>query len=419
MKRNFEPEPMGPDNEVLEYAIHQLIQSGHEGAYWDFKASWLTGAGLLHRIICMANNLEDRDSYLIIGIDENQGLASVDLTSDENRLNTNELVNFLRDKKFLGGMRPEVSVRHVEYLGSELDIIEVKNSKHTPFMLVEEYTDKQGQGNKKVRANNIYTRVQDTNTPIDKSADLDKIEYLWRKRFGIDKTALERLSIFLDNPADWVYQDHRAMFYYKYAPEFVIEIARLAKKEDSPHAGDSAYYRGMFPDSRRFHLEDFEVKYFGTVIHEGVCAYLDGGRHLVVDPEQDFITESEFSSTYDDHITLHYYDSSSIDGKIAKVFTHHYTYEDPRRSSPIASVTIEFQSEAQKDDFKNYVLANLKKFPQLQTLAQFQAAGNPKDDEDNLDSLERWERDMMRELRQVFTDWQLSNGGELGAGVGQ
>ena len=32
----------------------------------------------------------------------------------------------------------------------------------------------------------IYTRVVDNNTPIDKQADINDIEFLWRKRLGIE-----------------------------------------------------------------------------------------------------------------------------------------------------------------------------------------------------------------------------------------
>ncbi|WP_412245615.1 hypothetical protein [Faecalibacillus intestinalis] len=39
------------------------------------------------------------------------------------------------------------------------------------------------------------TRVVDTNTPKTSSADFDKIEYLWKKRLGLDLSPLERQYI--------------------------------------------------------------------------------------------------------------------------------------------------------------------------------------------------------------------------------
>ena len=50
-----------------------------------------------------------------------------------------------------------------------------------------------------IRPYHIYTRVVDSNTEIDKNADLNDVEYLWRKRFGIDRSPKERLMILLDD----------------------------------------------------------------------------------------------------------------------------------------------------------------------------------------------------------------------------
>ena len=56
---------------ALRYEIDELISLGQEGGYWDFKKQWYENkTALLHDIICMANNLENRDAYIIIGVDE-------------------------------------------------------------------------------------------------------------------------------------------------------------------------------------------------------------------------------------------------------------------------------------------------------------------------------------------------------------
>jgi len=44
-----------------------------EGPYWDYKKEWYgkeKEVDQLIDIICMANNLSNRDAYIIIGIDE-------------------------------------------------------------------------------------------------------------------------------------------------------------------------------------------------------------------------------------------------------------------------------------------------------------------------------------------------------------
>ena len=47
----------------------------------------------------MANNMECRDAYIIIGIDEEKECSIQDVKNDSNRRNTQKMVDFLRDKK--------------------------------------------------------------------------------------------------------------------------------------------------------------------------------------------------------------------------------------------------------------------------------------------------------------------------------
>ena len=155
--------------------IRELISLKQEGPYWDFKREWYSQdkkADLLHDIICMANNLENRDAYIIIGVDEERDYSLMNVKLDVNRKNTQKIVDFLRDKKFAGGVRPVVYVQEVELFGTGIDVIVIKNSYETPFYLIENF-----QG---VMANNIYTRIMDSNTPKNKSADIFHIEYLWK-----------------------------------------------------------------------------------------------------------------------------------------------------------------------------------------------------------------------------------------------
>lgn len=72
-------------NEVL-----QLISLKQEGSYWDFKGECYPKgkekrADLVHDILAMANNLENRDAYIIIGIDEENNFAPFDLLKGKNR----------------------------------------------------------------------------------------------------------------------------------------------------------------------------------------------------------------------------------------------------------------------------------------------------------------------------------------------
>ncbi|MFC9712089.1 MULTISPECIES: hypothetical protein [Paenibacillus] len=84
-----------------------------------------------------------------------------------NRKKTQDLVSFLSDKKFAGGIRPTVTVQSIELSKTIIDVIVVRNDHNTPYYLTEQY-----QG---VFANNIYVRIMDTNTPKNSSADINII----------------------------------------------------------------------------------------------------------------------------------------------------------------------------------------------------------------------------------------------------
>lgn len=93
--------------------ILNLIELKQEGSYWDFKKQWYEDGhegDLLHDIICMANNLVNREAYIIIGVDEEKDYCAYDVDNDSHRRTTQNLVDFLRDKKFAGDVRPLVTV---------------------------------------------------------------------------------------------------------------------------------------------------------------------------------------------------------------------------------------------------------------------------------------------------------------------
>ncbi len=60
----------------------------------------------------------------------------------------------------------------------------------------------------------MYTRINDSNTPKNKNADLDKVEYLWRKRFGVHLDISEKLNIYLSELDNWIYDDNLSKCYY-------------------------------------------------------------------------------------------------------------------------------------------------------------------------------------------------------------
>ena len=260
--------------------ISNLINMQQEGPYWDFKKEWYgkdKDEDLLIDIICMANNLENRDAYIIIGVDENSGFSIIDIERDVNRRNTQQLTDFLRGKKFAGDYRPVITVESLRYPSGMIDIIIIHNSLNTPFYLKERY--------KGINPNNIYVRLQDSNTPRDKSADYHHVEYLWKKRFGMLLSPIEKVKRYLQYPQDWEdspsQEDKK---YYKYAPEFTIE--HNFKADDDRDGYE--YYLFAQTDSRP-HWSDIKICYFQTVLADLGGVILDGGRYFTATPYTDGI----------------------------------------------------------------------------------------------------------------------------------
>ena len=254
----------------LKEEILRLVAMKQEGGYWDFKKQWHDKrTDLLHDIICMANNLHNRAAYIIIGIDEEQDYAVVDVKADLNRRNTQKMVDFLKDKKFAGGIRPLVHVEPVSLRHGDIDVIIIENSFNTPFYLTEQFEG--------IRANHIYTRVMDTNTPKDKSADINNVEYLWRKRFHLDEMPIDKFRHYLQNPDDWEQiQDNDMGFYYKYAPEYTL----ISENDD--RNGYEYYMFGQIDSSPSWWL--ITLRYHQTAIGQYLGISLDGGRGFAVAP---------------------------------------------------------------------------------------------------------------------------------------
>lgn len=322
--------------------IYELISQKQEGAYWDFKKEWYSkdkNGDMLHDIICMANNMEDRDAYIIIGVDEENDYGISGLSNSENRKNTQKIVDFLRDKKFAGGIRPMVYVETMNDGRGEIDVIVIKNGYSTPYHLAESYLN--------VNANNIYTRVFDTNTPKNKSAEISHVEYLWKKRFRLLSSPLEQVFYYLMKKEDWldVPEDSLEMKqYYKYFPEYVVEHAYLEDRTGYE------YYFFSQVDSRPIWY-NICVRYHQTVLFSTIGVALDGGRYFTNVPCTDVLFNSH---DYKKMVTFKYFVK-----RTKEHILHEFFYEDRGSDEAWARERFEqcvltFYSEEEKHNFKKY-----------------------------------------------------------------
>lgn len=220
----------------------------------------------------MANNPTSHDGYIIFGVkDEDKSICGVE--DDPQRKTTQNIVDFLRDKQFHGDLRPRIQVVTLQLDKHDLDVLIVFSSTDVPYVLKKTFQE--------LRANHIYTRIADTNTPKDKSADRGIQEKLWRKHFGLDLSPLEKMYLYLDDREGWVKTNGEGLqprYYYSAHPEFVFEY-----RFDDILDGFEIFLADQY--DRTPHWGWFDLYYHQTKLASYQVAALDGGRASVPTPD--------------------------------------------------------------------------------------------------------------------------------------
>lgn len=157
----------------LNTTIVERIRLQHEDFDIDFKREWYSPekkASMLHDILCLSNNIENKDAYLVIGVDDEYNVVGV-----TEAIKSNDIIDYMKSKHFAGDHIPWLELKKLYYMYKTVYVIVCKSSKYVPFYLTER--------EQKVCDHRIYTRVGDTNTPVDKSASYADVERLWRIHF--------------------------------------------------------------------------------------------------------------------------------------------------------------------------------------------------------------------------------------------
>ena len=215
---------MSESDELLTTVLN-LISRKTEGRHWDFKLRHHENkAELIHDILCLANAEHDGRRYLIFGV-EDRSYESHSIAGTARRRSQADIADFLRANthKFSASRTPDVYLVEVQTDGKSLDILVIEDRPYKPYSLVEDYRDR----DKTACAHHIYTRSNDSNTPILNSAPPHEVERMWRERFGLDKTPLEKAKMYLERPSDWVptFKGPIASQHYEYHrqyPEFTV-----------------------------------------------------------------------------------------------------------------------------------------------------------------------------------------------------
>lgn len=368
-----------------------LISLRQEGEYWDFKRQWYTKkTDMLHDIICMANNLCNRTAYIIIGIDEENDYLPMDVRNDPYRRNTQKIVDFLKDKKFAGGIRPVVKVENFPYHGKIIDVILVENSYHTPY-----YLTAQQEG---VRANNIYTRIMDTNTPLDGSADINYVERLWRKRFHLDDAPIEKFCYYLDRPGDWEKLENNEIgYFYKYSPEYVVTC-----EVDTTTTGYEYYMFSQVDTTPNWWR--VTLKYHQTAIAQFKGLNLDGGRSFVIAPDRanDFF--------YTDVSNFGYFIRGDLRFRLLEFYKNKETNEKYSYEQYMSTVVV-FQSRNEYNLLFDYLQTHITEYHEIYNhLDCSKFPDFPKISGYNMDEIQKNYKDALT-VQKILTKFRLQRQG--------
>lgn len=331
----------------IETIIRQLIDSKREDDYWDFKEEpHDNNAELLHDILCLANSLHKGDRFLIFGVtDPKEGTIINGLTPSQNNRKTQvQYIDFLRSKSFAGDCRPEIELQTLMIDNREIDVLIIFDNPLKPYYLTEDYIFKP-QNNKEtvVRANHIYSRTNDTNTPIDKSADIGKIEKMWKQRFGLDLSPIERMKLLLLKPNDW-FKDigNKPYAYHLEFPEFRIEFSEVAEFWE--------VFSFFFTNDKSF-LGIATFKHHSTTLFEFEYMYCDEMRISLAVPNTEYLRLNDSENWY------YYFDLNELNGKFLYFMTDGFSY---LRSRSSGFPFIIFENKQQRILFNTYVVENQK-----------------------------------------------------------
>ncbi len=351
------------DDESLGDVVLALAAMRIEGPYWDFKREWHDNkADLLHDIICLANNVGGETGLLIIGIDEDDNFGVYDIELHyENRRNTQGLNDFLSSKHWAGAF-PSVRVVPVHLNGGCADVVVIDHDDAAvPYYLTEDYRD----GKETVRAGAVYTRLQDGNVSKNATATPLDTEKLWRRRFGLDKTPMERLPQLLSEPAKWHHTKSLLPFgeygggycyFHEDFPEFVLV------RTDDPEKDAWEYFMLASPFCQGPNWWTARLYYHQTLLCEIPGSYSD---HLWIPaPKWAFLRDPNGPSWQEAACMYAYFIEGSIERALMSFELDeskegpHQCEEEARLLDGLVPV---FSSEFERAEFEQWVTGDWEK----------------------------------------------------------
>ncbi len=346
-------------NQEIEDIVREFFYQGTEGEYWDFKEKPYFYEGqskeeknkkkndLLHDIICMANNLSNRDAYIIMGI-QDKPIKITGVKQFSNKWTQENYQDFLQNLTWAGDMIPTVEFRTIN--DGDLDVLIIKKSNKIPFYITKKYS--------KVRENQIYVRKGSKNTAIDSQAEIGDIEKLFEFRFGLTPFPKERVINYITDHNHWTEMkgnyETRSWYYEKF-PEYTMELV------DDPQNDElrAPVYALIHPNVRTT-WEILRIKYHQTILLEFSSHYIDEYRGLSVQPRYNFLKLFEGVNNINLKTNFYYYLADSVEINLMYLLEEIHEQDGEALRQHLSLIPV-FKNDDEREAIEKYVEENKSK----------------------------------------------------------
>lgn len=284
----------------MEHIVKQLLQCGKEGLWWDFKLKHHENiAALVHDIICMANVIHDGNRYIIFGISDS--LEVIGLSKEDKSYTQADIINHLRKLAFSEHNIPNIQLNSLTFNDVDIAVLTIFNERLKPYYLTQEFRFQ----NKLIRAGVVYSRVEDTNTPLDSCANPCDVKAMWSERFGLDLPAPKRFSTILEDSENWVY-DGINKAYYAIDPDFTIDIGEVECE------GGNYWWQNIPIEKTKQYT--YYLKYKNAVIKDLLVVHYKKENLTIPFPDIEFITYPNANDGFDAdfYCDLYYFQKNTL-----------------------------------------------------------------------------------------------------------
>lgn len=257
-----------------------------EDDHHDFKKEWYHSGKkeeLVKDIFSFVNTVHHDDCFLIIGVDDERKVTGVE--HDENRMNQQNLIDFIRNLPISGDYNPRVEIEIVRYDEHEVDVIHIFDTSNVPVFLNKRWKQNEPDAGRiyvkgAIKPQQVFVREGDVNTSRDTTASYHQVELLWKKHFRIDQPIQERYKYVLQDADNWsYYENDKTGYLYNLNPDFNMVLI----DDDQTRNRVAAYSLNQFRMNISWGL--LKLMFRQVIVAEIQVVWLDSAQFIVVAPD--------------------------------------------------------------------------------------------------------------------------------------